>query len=541
MDKNVITNKTILNMINVIKSYGFTDPSSMIDILYRVVMTKQSLAGREDDEDIIYKTMQEISVSQSRFPGDADLFFMIYKVLSPIDRRSILSFICIANDSKELYVPEVLVNMFSDYFVSGVRNVLITEGEQYGALLLDLIDSYPQIDFTLTTRQTQNAELLTYAYGHHKNVKIISVDIYCYGFTSSKYDLIFCIPVFGGRMLMDGEDFISREPDLIAVQNLLYHISLDGNLVMVLPARITFGSGSAALLREYIGGNYRIKEINALPAGLFTPYTSIRTSLFVFSTGRTEDVILRQYESEKPFQVTSHDAKLLVKNELLLFSDEFAELNNWNIDLAFYQEDEDIRAFTSSPVKKLRLLDAATVFRGKAVKGKSERGNIAVINISNITDIGIDYKNLDLVEEDTRKVFRYVLEDGDVLVTARGANVKVAVFEQQSMICIPSANINVVRPKEMLRGAYLKLFLESPVGLKMIHSLQRGTVSVNINYKDMVQLEVPVPPLEEQDILIREYYLGLKFYKETITAVEEGWRGVQQDIQSKLFGVRFME
>lgn len=69
----------------------------------------------------------------------------------------------------------------------------------------------------------------------------------------------------------------------------------------------------------------------------------------------------------------------------------------------------------------------------------------------------------------------------------------------------------------------------------MLQSMQRGTVVVNINYKDIIELEVPVLPLEAQDALIEEYNTGLRFYKETIAAAEEGWRGVQQGIQSKLY------
>ena len=71
--------------------------------------------------------------------------------------------------------------------------------------------------------------------------------------------------------------------------------------------------------------------------------------------------------------------------------------------------------------------------------------------------------------------------------------------------------------------------------MKMLQSLQRGTGVVNINYKDIIELEVPVLPLEAQDALIEKYNAGLKFYKDTIAAAEEGWRGVQQEIQSKLF------
>ena len=534
MSNNKPTENSLLSAADMIRNYGFADPSSMIDLLYRVVKTKHVLKGN-DDINSVYRTMQDVSSSLPRFPGDAELFYNIYKVLSTIDDRGILSFINIASDGRELYAPDVLTEKFSEYVDEQTKSILVAECEQYGPSLFDLIESNPKIEFTLTTRQEIKTELLSVVYGHLKNVKLNSADIYSYGFTTEKYDLIFCIPIFGGRMLVNGEDFICREPDLIAVQNLLYHINMDGNLVMVLPAKITFGGGSTASLREYIESNYKIKEISTLPTGLFTPYSSIRTYLFVFSTGRTDDVVLKLYEAEKPIRKTSPCKKLVVKNELLLFSDEFADLNGWNIDMAFSEEDEDIQAFSSSPVKKLPLKDAATVFRGKAVNAKSDSGNVAVINISNITDTGIDYKSLDMFEDEERKVSRYILEDGDVLVTARGTTVKIAVFEKQPMICIPSANINVIRPKDMLRGAYLKLFLESPVGIKMLQSLQRGTVVVNINYKDIIELEVPVLPIEAQDALIKEYNEGLKFYKDTIAAAEEGWRGVQQNIQSKLF------
>lgn len=535
MNSYAANDTVILNAANVIRGYGFLDQSSMIDLLYRVVMTKKALSGTEEDCETVYRTMQEVSAKLSRFPGDADLFYTIYNALSPLNERDILSFINYSNDGRELFAPDVLIKKFSEYMAADTKTVLITECEQYGPSLIDIIESNSTVQFTLTSRQPIKTELLSFVYSGIKNVTLISADIYSYGFTTEKYDLIFSIPIFGGRALVNGEDFISREPDLIAVQNLLYHINLDGNLVMVLPAKITFGGGSTASLRDYIESNYKIKEISALPAGLFMPYTSIRTYLFVFSSGRTDDVVLKQYESDKPIRKTSPCKTLVVKNEILLFSDEFSDLNGWNIDMAFSEEDEEMKAFTASPVKKLRLKDVATVFRGKAVNTKSESGNVSVINISNITDTGIDYDGLDQIEEEERKVSRYLLKDGDVLVTARGTTVKIAVFENQSMICIPSANINVIRPKAMLRGAYLKLFLESPVGMKMLHSLQRGTVVVNINYKDIIELEVPVLPLETQDALVEEYNTGLKFYKDTIAAAEEGWRSVQQEIQSKLF------
>ena len=507
------------------------------DCLLRTLQTRAALADKNiSSPEEVYRTMQKATSELPRFQGDADLFFQIYNSLCDIDAHDVMDFVSIFNNNRgEMAVPDVLVDKFSEYISDTTRTIFIAECQQYSTGLLSMIEAHPDIKFTLCTRSLVWSTILNFVYNSYQNVNLITADIYTENFINNRFDLIFAVPVFGMRTPYAEQDFICKDSDMIAVQNLLYHIELDGQLIIVLPAKVTFGSGSIAALRHYIESNYSVEEISALPAGLFAPYTSIRTYLFVLSTGRTDDVVLRQYESEKPIRKTSPCKNLVVKNEILLFSDEFADLNGWNIDMVFSEEDEDIKAFSTSPVKKLRLKDVATVFRGKAVNAKAESGNVAVINISNITDTGIDYENLDQIEEEERKVSRYILEDGDVLVTARGTTIKIAAFEKQSMICIPSANINVIRPKDMLRGVYLKLFLESPVGIKMLQSLQRGTVVVNINYKDIIELEVPVLPLEAQDTLIEEYNTGLRFYKETIAAAEEGWRGVQQEIQSKLF------
>lgn len=434
------------------------------------------------------------------------------------------------------YLPRTLIEKFFERIDDSTTSVLITECEKYDvSSLFSLIKNNPKIDFTLTTYQPAGKENFSLICSKLENVNLIFADIYDYDFTSEKFDVIFCVPVFGNRLLVSEKVFVSKESSFIAVQNLLYHINADGNLVVVLPAKVMFDSDDSIALREYIESNYKVKEISSLPEGIFAPHTFIRMYLFVFSTGKTDEVLLKQYEFEKPIRRNVPSENLVLKNELLLFSDEFASLRGWKVDMAFAEEDEDVKAFATSPVKKLCLRDVATVFRGKAISEKSDRGNIAVVNISDITDTGINYENLALIEEEERKVWRYALEDGDVLVTSRGTTIKVAVFERQSMICIPSANIIVIRVKDMLRGMCLKLFFESSVGMKMLQSLRRGSVVTNLNYRDIMGLEVPVLPIAEQDALIQKYNAGLKEYKETTDSAERKWQSIKQDVQSKLF------
>lgn len=526
----------VLEAINTLRDYGFKIPDDIVPILYRVLKTKAALSGADEDPNIIYSAMQrEAESAAGRFPGDATLFYRVYRVLSPLDRPEVFYLLCTANNGRELTVPSVLTQKFADHISDETKSVLVAECDKYGFDLYEAISAHPEAQFTLTCRNALQYGILEEVYRDLKNVHLIFADIYRYGFVHAKFDLILSIPVFGGRLLIEGEDFISREPGMIAVQNLLYHLNLDGKLLIVLPAKITFASGSIAALRDYIQSNYKIQEISALPAGLFAPYTSIRTYFFTFSTGQTDDVVLRRYTSREPIRKTTPCTELILTDEELLFSEEFAELSGWNIDLVFSDEDDDLRAYNESPTKKAYLKEVATIFRGKAITARSESGNIGIINISNITDTGIDYSGIDTIEDEERKVARYALEDGDVLITARGTVVKTAVFQKQSFTCITSANINVIRPTGNLRGAYLKLFLDSPVGSKLLKSLQRGSGVVNINYKDLSELEVPVPPLQVQDTLVAEYNAGLSLYTQALAAAEEAWRSVQSDIQSKIY------
>ncbi len=124
MSNNTPTENSLFSAADMIRSYGFADPSSMIDLLYRVVKTKQVLKG-DDDINTVYRTMQDVSSSLPRFPGDAELFYNIFKVLSTIDDRGILSFINIASDGRELYAPDVLTEKFSEYVDEQTKSILV--------------------------------------------------------------------------------------------------------------------------------------------------------------------------------------------------------------------------------------------------------------------------------------------------------------------------------------------------------------------------------------------------------------------------------
>ena len=104
--------------------------------------------------------------------------------------------------------------------------------------------------------------------------------------------------------------------------------------------------------------------------------------------------------------------------------------------------------------KLVRLGDVVDQFKGKAVPAKAEPGEFAVINLSDMTPNGIAYDDLKTFSEERRKLLRFLLEDGDVLIASKGTVQKVAVFENQGKReVVASSNITVLRPKEKLRGS----------------------------------------------------------------------------------------
>lgn len=504
-------------------------PEESIYNIYRILKVKEFLNGEiACDPYHLMDVLRQVNVEY--FKGNEKIFYEIYKIICDLSEREIFEYACNIMDSEKTgmgaMIPETLAKlMFKD--VLKAETVLVTDAEKFGFALYDLIKLNRHIHFSLTVKNRKLADLYSVIFSDC-GVIFEDADIYEDGFTVKKFDFILAFPLMGVRNLEVRGDFISREPSFIAVQNLLYHLTLNGKLSIILPAKIGFAGGDADVLRHYIEDYYKVNEIASLPSRVFYPYMAINTYLLTISNGETDAVNMIKYKMEKE--------NLVPEDDRLLFQDELAALNNWNVDMAFSIMDDTIMEYKNSTVKKSILKDVADVFRGKAISTKSENGNVAVVNISNISDTGINYASLDTIEEEERKVSRYLLQDGDVLIATKGFAVKVAVFKGQKGMVIASSNLCVIRPKgKLLNGTYLKLFLESETGMKLIKALQRGTTIVNINYQDICELEIPTPLIDEQIEIANEYLEGLEMYTKVIKEAENAWSKIKHNVMKKLF------
>ena len=212
--------------------------------------------------------------------------------------------------------------------------------------------------------------------------------------------------------------------------------------------------------------------------------------------------------------------------------EELEEIGDWSIDKLLTQQDEEYMKYQASDTRKIQLGEVAEIFRGKSVSKKDTNGDIGVVNISNIGQFEVDYSSLDKLDEEERKVQSYVLQEGDVLIPARGTAIRTAVFEKQSYLCIASSNVIIIRPDpRKLNSTYLKIFIDSPIGSSLISSLQQGMTVMNISYKDLKVLEVPFPTLNEQERIAKEYKESYTEYVKSISEAEKRWHDTLSKLQ----------
>ena len=462
------------------------------------------------------------------FPADRADFISIFEALRDIDLIDFTLEIYRDDRTGTILSPIYLIRYINDRIKKlKPDSVLITEAEKHLVGLRNLVKQYPEIDITLTTQYKPMYILLQLEFREYENIRILFESIYTECLTDEYFDYISTLPVFGQKPEELSREYLTKESDGIALENMLHHLNNTGTMDIIVPAKLTFAGMGYEKLRSYIIENFNVESIFILPEGTFRPSIAIKTYLFSISTEKKDKVDMGTFEIGKK-NIEINDLKSISTKEFLSHDD-------WRIELLLSEDDENIQLFKNSIHQKAKLKDIAEVFRGKSIlKKDTSLGDISVLNISNIENGEIDYRELDTINEEERKVKRYELITGDVVLSSRGTAIKSAVFKTQDKTTIASANLIVIRPKDKIKGEYIKIFFESPVGLAIIKSFQRGTTIMNINYSDIMEMEIPLLSINKQLELINQYNEEFEIYKEAVKKAENRWMDIKDNLYDEL-------
>lgn len=522
---------------------GFTS-SAVVNIILRVVLVKKELTKRNKDyvdKHELYQIMNEVCWEMGSFSGSIEDFYRIFMAAEEFveNKENLISIV--QNDAMNMLVEPALEEIFiNDIERRDAKSVLIFNIEGFSANLLEAVKRHPEVRFSFMMNNLYKHDcfrLLKEIYKRFHNVDFIEQDLYSLSYyNTEKYDLIIAIPRFGTVSNNDLKKFfIANSWDLVATEQLLKSLNDKGIIKVILTPKILFSGGRDSRFRKYLLENYRLLEIADLPAGLFNKITMVKTVLITLTTGSSDKIQVRKYVSDKPLARKTECTVLdIVEEETISVEDLKAE-DSWNISL-LTESDDEVAQYKKSGLSMVNLKEIADVFRGKATSKLSAGKKVGVINIADIVDNEIDYEKVGFVDDEQQKIVKYLLEDGDILISSRGTTIKVAMFEAQERQYIPAVNLNAIRlhddAKSQIKSEYLKIFFASSIGQKLLSSLQRGEVVMNINAKDLYSLNIPLLSLQEQQAIIDKYNEEFKRYKETLKQITDRWNSIKKEINN---------
>ena len=530
--------KALESFVQLLYIRGMVEREQILLEAVRAVRTCQSLHNRQEaisdtaeGKENLFAEMQTVSAADDmgHFPGDREFFYNLCTAACELDLIELL-LKSGRNDRSGMLAPAYLVEYLAGEITNATSRVLLAEAEKFAEGLQKVIVNNPNVEFTLTTEKKVLYLLLQTAFSQSHNVRVLHQSIYRELLYKDRYDVLITLPVFGGRTSPDESGkTISRDSECIAVENLIRHLGERGRLLAVLPAKVTFAGGPVQEFRQWIMTDYHLAAMTALPEGILRPYAAIKTYLMAFDAKATSGVTVGK--------IVEENGKLTVKQKHWVSDAEFGSHEDWRPEIYLAEDNEAIQQFKASRLEKVKLKDVSEIFRGKSVlKDDLQPGKIKVLNISNMDEGELVFENMDTIQEEIRKVKRYQLEAGDILLTCRGTSNKVVLFPETEHVVIASANIIVLRIKEKIAPQYLKIFLDSPVGQLLIKSFQRGTTIMNINPNDIGEMEIPLLPMDKQETLARQYLNGQERYRREKAVLEQRWETERSELYKNFVG-----
>lgn len=353
-----------------------------------------------------------------------------------------------------------------------------------------------------------------------------------------QYELQEIVPRFYSLPLADNIELKKYSASMLNLLFLTKQLTANGILIALVPEGGVFNSLDKNI-REYIVNYNYLDAVISLPNNMLRPFfAGIKTSLLILKANREPDDKIKMIDATE-FGSMARKSLTLAKDDIKQIVSLYSDNKN-NICKAMVSRTEiakeDYYLGVQRYVSQGGILINGTelgkmctnIFRGYQINAQNLDNIITdnpeitpyrIINISDLTNEGFIVDELTpVVIEDISKVQKFLLEDGDIVLTAKNTTIKCAVYEQKNNIkTILSGNLIAIRTnKKVLNPFYLKTFLDSETGKAQLSSIQTGTSIKTITPKNLEKMEVSLLPKTDQDELATKYVKKIGEVKELI-------------------------
>ncbi len=386
-------------------------------------------------------------------------------------------------------------------------------------------------------------------------VRLSLVNLFLHGFTNPRvyeydtltseerwndyYDVILANPPFmspkGGIRPHKRFGVESNRAEVLFVDYIMEHLTPNGRAGIVVPEGVIFQSGTAyKSLRKMMVEKYLVGVIS-LPSGVFQPYSGVKTSILVFDRGlaqKTDKIFFGKVENDGfdlgaqrreierndlPIitqEVTSYleglrNGKLVESNKLTYVTKEKI-LNSSDFGLSYDKYFTSTNNSSSTfPFLKLHEI-SISIEDGDWIESKDQSENgIRLIQTGNI---GMGQfkdkieKSRFISEETFNKLKCRALNEGEVLVSRLPDPVgRTCLVPSLNKKLITSVDVSIIKFDEKL--VLPKYFIFNSLSSRYYENIKKyitGSSRDRISRKNLMEIEIPIPPIEVQDEIVRE-------------------------------------
>lgn len=170
-----------------------------------------------------------------------------------------------------------------------------------------------------------------------------------------RYDIILANPPFGGKeksQIQQNFPIQSNATELLFLQHFMKTLKIGGKAAIVVPEGVLFQtSGAFKQVKQELLENFNLHTILSLPAGVFLPYSGVKTNVLFFErNGGTSDVWYYEFEPEQKLTKNKPITDDHLREFVELYKVRTTTNCSWNVPGSKLAENYDLSA--QNPAKQ---------------------------------------------------------------------------------------------------------------------------------------------------------------------------------------------
>jgi len=349
------------------------------------------------------------------------------------------------------------------------------------------------------------------------------------------FDVIFANPPFmspkGGIKPHKRFSIQAKRSEVLFVDYIAEHLTANGRAAIIVPEGIIFQSQTAYKELRKMLVDHSLVAVVSLPAGCFNPYSGVKTSILILdkSLAKHSDTIaffkvendgfglgaqrraiekndLPQVQAELAAYLNALRSNTSTESILSLSStaqivpkEKIAANGDYNLSSERYRE--GAAAFSSWP-----FVPVGDVFQkaDETVLPESLKGPVTYLGLENITQNTGEIEGNVVTEKPAEiKSLKNVFKPRDILYGKLRPNLNKVWLADRKGIC--STDIFVIEPIDgtIAPALYAYLFRSTRFNTAVMGQL-KGAQLPRIGWSSFAELQIPLPPLEVQKVIVAE-------------------------------------